>query len=425
MRTRRLSHPGLTYNQLLLLVGAVASYWILDSALHVFICQEGSLVEQALFADPRELWSRVLAVCLVALLGIYALVVIGKAKQAVRAAELATTQAARDFMQAIPSGLLVYEYQSPDRLILLDGNPQAERLCGITIRQWRGRELKAIWPQALRAGLSEVVASSTTTAGPLGAGGLLCDCECTDGKFRVRAFRLPQNRVGLLFDRIREEDLTEQQLRGLLKEKETLLEEVRYQRTNDLQVVSNLLDLQYEMARDERARQTLEDFRSRIRAIMLVYQRSSESEGRSRIDFGDYLGRLLARLFQAHDGALGAITPHISVEDASMDLDAAIPCALIVNELVSNSLQHAFPGGINGEILMDVSRPAQGQYRLVVSDNGVGLPDDLDFRHTRTLGLQLMTLLVDQLNGTIELDRTGGTRFSITLLEPSPAHRVQ
>ena len=111
------------------------------------------------------------------------------------------------------------------------------------------------------------------------------------------------------------------------------------------------------------------------------------------------------------------------MEDASVGLDAAIPCGLIINELVSNSLRHAFPGGMNGEIRMEVSRPAQGQYRLVVSDNGVGFPDDLDFRQTESLGLQLVTLLVDQLNGTIELDRTDGTTFKITLLEPKLPHR--
>jgi len=167
----------------------------------------------------------------------------------------------------------------------------------------------------------------------------------------------------------------------------------------------------------------LKECRSRIRAITLVYRRLLESEGWSRIDFADYLGRQLARLFQTYDGSLGAITSRISVEQDCLEIDMAIPCALIVNELVSNSLKHAFPEDREGEIVMEVSRGPKGEHRLVIGDNGVGFPADLDFRQTETLGLQLVTLLVDQLDGTIELDRSHGTTFRITLFGPRSPQR--
>jgi two-component sensor histidine kinase len=207
-----------------------------------------------------------------------------------------------------------------------------------------------------------------------------------------------------------------------IRELQDLLEDVRHRHRDDLQLISNLLDLQCETIRDEQSLRALKEYRSRIRVITLVYQRLLESEGWSRVDFADYLGRQLARLFQTYDDSLGAITSRISVEQARLDIDMAIPCGLIVNELVSNSLRHAFPEGRDGEILMEVSRGPKGEHRLVIGDNGVGFPGDLDFRQTETLGLQLVTLLVKQLDGTIELDRSHGTTFRITLFGPRSPH---
>ncbi|GAG10380.1 unnamed protein product, partial [marine sediment metagenome] len=264
--------------------------WILDSGLRALVFRESSFVEQALSPDPRDLLGRVLLVCLVTLLGIYAIAALGKAKQAVRAAELARAEA-------------------------------------------------------------------------------------------DQVFNSMAHAVGVI-DRPGEEDLAEQRLVTWIRDLQDLLEDVRHRHRDDLQLISNLLDLQCETIRDERSLRALKECRGRIRAITLVYQRLLESEGWSRVDFADCLGRQLARLFQTYDGSLGAITSRICVEQARLEIHMAIPCGLIVNELVSNSLRHAFPEGRDGEISIEVSRGPKGEHRLVVGDNGVGFPDDLDFRQT-------------------------------------------
>jgi two-component sensor histidine kinase len=128
---------------------------------------------------------------------------------------------------------------------------------------------------------------------------------------------------------------------------------------------------------------------------------------------------LTTHLFRAYQVKPGLIALYVSVsEDIKLGIDTAIPCGLIVNELVSNAFKHAFAGGRSGEVRVDLERNSGRQLILWVSDNGSGFPAELDYRNTESLGLQLVTTLVDQLAGTIELDRAGGTRFKITFMEP-------
>ncbi|MDP2993004.1 MAG: ATP-binding protein, partial [Deltaproteobacteria bacterium] len=134
----------------------------------------------------------------------------------------------------------------------------------------------------------------------------------------------------------------------------------------------------------------------------------------ARIDFAQYIRSLAADLFRSYGVSSGAITLKINAGDVLLGIDRAIPCGLIVNELVSNSLKHAFPAGKKGEIQINLRSDNDNGFTLTLSDNGVGFPKDLDFRNAETLGLQLVITLVKQIEGTIELDRSGGTEFKIT-----------
>lgn len=436
MKTRRVSRPSLADNWLLLLVGFAVLCWILDSGLRVLLFRESSFLEQALSPDPSDLLGRVLVVCLVTLLGIYAIAALGKAKQAVRAAELARAEADQVF-NSMAHAVGVIDLDRKVRRV----NDAFSDLTGTGKEEASGRKCF----QVLRAPMCD---TASCLLRRLLAGEERVEHEwetqLSEGsvaRYQVVATALRNHRrelVGMVqhltrldqanrperLERDSSADLAEQRLATSPREWQALVEDVRHRHKDDLQLISNLLDLQCETIRDERGLRALKACRSRIRAITLVYRRLLESEGWSRIDFADYLGRQLACLFQTYDGSLGAITSRISVEQACLEIDMAIPCALIVNELVSNSLKHAFPEGREGEIVMEVSRGPKGEHRLVIGDNGVGFPADLDFRQTETLGLQLVTLLVDQLDGTIELDRRHGTTFRITLFGPrSPQHQ--
>ncbi|MEI7826411.1 MAG: ATP-binding protein, partial [Euryarchaeota archaeon] len=133
----------------------------------------------------------------------------------------------------------------------------------------------------------------------------------------------------------------------------------------------------------------------------------------AEIDFGDYIESLIDELRRMYNVADGVITITTDIENIQFDVDTAIPCALIINELVSNSLKYAFPDGRTGDVTVALQR-SNGAYTLTVADNGAGFPADLDFRATESLGMQLAVTLVDQLEGTIELNRENGTAFVIS-----------
>lgn len=208
----------------------------------------------------------------------------------------------------------------------------------------------------------------------------------------------------------------EDKIKQSLQEKEILLREIHHRVKNNLQIISSLLSLQSRYIKDKKDLEMIEESQDRIRSMALIHEKLYQSENLADIDFDDYITDMVNRLIQLH-GA-GDITLTIDAGTVSLGIDAAIPCGLIINELVSNCLKHAFSGG-KGEIRI-LLHSVNGHIELVVSDNGVGVPEDFDFRHTDTLGLRLVTILAeDQLNGDIRLIRTKGTEFRITFEQDS------
>jgi PAS domain S-box-containing protein len=221
----------------------------------------------------------------------------------------------------------------------------------------------------------------------------------------------PLRMAGVIAD-ITEQKLLEEERARAFKERETLLREIHHRVKNNLQMLSSLFYLQRQRTNQEPLRTLLDESRNRIQSIALIHEKLYQSEHLARIDFGDYLTDLT--------NAIGAQSPHarivVRAGEVFLDIDRAIPCALIVNELVSNALKHAFPHGRSGEIRVTVGPDGPGRMRLAVRDDGVGFPAALDFRNTKTLGMQLVCSLTTQLRGTVELVRDGGTCFEIRFL---------
>ena len=216
---------------------------------------------------------------------------------------------------------------------------------------------------------------------------------------------------GVVFD-ITDRVRVEEQIRASLKEKEALLKEVHHRVKNNMQIINSLLSLQGESIGDEQVLDIFKVSQNRIQSMALVHNRLYQSPNLAKVDFASYIRDLASMLFRSYK-TYGRIASSIDVPDVSLSIDNAIPCGLILNELVSNSLKHAFPEGREGEIRITL-RPLEGKFELVVSDNGVGIPEDLDIRNTKSLGFRLVTSLVNQLDGEIELSRTEGTEFRIT-----------
>ena len=209
----------------------------------------------------------------------------------------------------------------------------------------------------------------------------------------------------------------EEALRTSVREKEVLIKEVHHRVKNNMQIISSILSLQSGSIRDPGARECLAECQNRIRSMALVHEKLYRSGNLSRIDFAEYLRSLSAALFHSCRTDAERVRLDFEAAEVSLDVNTAIPCGLVANELIINALKHGFPAGRSGRLRVGLDAVGDGRFRMVVADDGIGFPKDLDFRMTESLGLQLVTLLVDQLDGTIELDRAGGTSFTVTFPE--------
>jgi len=227
------------------------------------------------------------------------------------------------------------------------------------------------------------------------------------------------NIVGAAIGVEEERKQAEDQIRASLQDKEVLLKEVLHRVKNNLQIVSSLLNLQAGRVRDQASLEVLRESQNRIRSMSLIHEKLYQSSSVAQVDLAAYVQELAEALLRSYQAEAQIVRLGTRVTgEARMGLDTAIPCGLIVNELVSNALKHAFPPGRAGEIWIEVGQDPDGRFRLTVGDNGVGLPDGLDVRRTESLGLQLVVTLINQLDGSLELRRTGGTIYSITFADP-------
>ncbi len=205
----------------------------------------------------------------------------------------------------------------------------------------------------------------------------------------------------------------ETQIRASLREKEVLLKEIHHRVKNNLQIISSLLNLQAEQMGGPENLGMFRESQDRVQSMALIHEKLYQSEDLARVDFSEYIQGLVSYLLRSYASQAGRVRPVVEVEEIFLGIDTAIPCGLVINELVSNALKYAFPDGRSGEVRVALRSDGEDRFTLTVGDDGVGFPDELDFRNTESLGLQLVITLVDQLEGSIELDRSGGTEFKM------------
>jgi len=230
----------------------------------------------------------------------------------------------------------------------------------------------------------------------------------------------------------------EEKIKASLLEKETMLKEIHHRVKNNLQVISSLLGLQSSYVQDEKSRKIFQESQSRVSTMARIHTMLYQSKDMSRVDFGGFISDLVSHLQQSYGFAGSPVEIYVDVSGVSLPIETSIPCGLILNELVSNALKHAFPdtevreqgSGSRGqekeqkdEITITLTENSYDSppsalrpplITLTVSDNGIGFPEAVDFKNTKSLGLELVNLLVGQMNGTIDLHVKGGTTFIIT-----------
>ncbi len=222
--------------------------------------------------------------------------------------------------------------------------------------------------------------------------------------------------VGIASD-ITERKQAEEQIKASLQEKEVLLKEIHHRVKNNLQVISSLLDLQVQQLKEPELQAIFQDSCNRIKSMALVHENLYQSRNYAQVNFPEYIESLTRNLLQIYGVRANLITLEKDLDEVTLSLETAIPCGLIINELVSNALKHAFPNSANGAVSITLRFDGGNNYVLTIRDSGVGLPFNWDNQAPKSLGLQLVKVLAEQLNGVLQVDCHSGTEFRLIFSE--------
>lgn len=232
------------------------------------------------------------------------------------------------------------------------------------------------------------------------------------GQVIYEATGAPVRMIGVSLD-ISDRKLAEQRIKDSLREKEVLLREIHHRVKNNLQVISSLLDLQSQYIEDQAALEMFRESCTRVKSMALVHEKLYQSKDCAKIDFADYIENLISYLFQAYGVSLDSVTLELKIDEITLNINTAIPCGLIISELVSNSLKHAFPNNRKGSIYVVIDSRINDNFTLIVRDDGIGFPENSDIKNGKTLGLQLVQVLTNQLDGELELTCDRGSEVKI------------
>ena len=240
-----------------------------------------------------------------------------------------------------------------------------------------------------------------------------------DGEVRhLHAFRKGilwngEEQFQVIYQDITERKRAEEKIKASLSEKETMLKEIHHRVKNNLQVISSLLSLQSSYLQDERAIAALEESMERVETMASIHAQLYESQDLNRVDFGSFIEDLIGNIRQSYGRTESPVEIRVDAGEISLGIDNSIPCGLILNELVANAMKHAFPEGKEGKINITM-RSEDNRAVLMVCDNGIGFPESIDSTKVKSLGLDLVNLLVAQMKGEIEMRVEGGTTWTIT-----------
>jgi PAS domain S-box-containing protein len=317
---------------------------------------------------------------------------------------------------------------SPTAMVMVDAegtiemvNAQTERMFGYDRSNLLGRPVEMLVPERSRRTYPSLRQSffRNPRSRPMGAGRELYGLRKDGSEFPVEIGLNPiETDEGLMvlaaIMDVSDRKQTEASLQAALAEKDVLLGEIHHRVKNNLQIVCSLLDLQSGRIGDARVAEMLRDSQNRVKSMALIHQTLYQSNDFAQIDFASFLHMLCTSLMSSYGLEPDRIDLRIEANGPSLPLNAAIPCGLVVNELITNALKHGFPDGRRGTIGIGFEGAGEGRARLTVSDDGVGISEGVDFKTAGTLGLQLVHILSEQIRGELDIRRAAPTRFSLT-----------
>jgi len=209
----------------------------------------------------------------------------------------------------------------------------------------------------------------------------------------------------------------QQQIEESLREKDVLLKEIHHRVKNNLQIIISLLNLQSGYIKDEATLKAVKDGQNRVRSMALVHEKFYQSEELVEIDFGDYIEKLCQYLYQSYGDKTDRVKLNVDTNHISLDMDTAMPCGLLVNEIVSNAYKYAFPGTQTGEISISM-RKVDHEIILFIGDNGIGLSSGFNIENAESLGMQLIQALTNQLDGRLHISVENGASFEVAFAYP-------
>ena len=310
--------------------------------------------------------------------------------------------------EGICKAIVRYVHRTGERLILSDAAEE-----GLF------KDNQEVQDMQLRSVFCLPVIKQSRMIGILYLDNRLVDSVFTSGKTDMTELLTSQAAISLENSRLVEETKRAgEQIKQSLREKEALLKEIHHRVKNNLQIIHSMLNLQLPYIKDERAIELFKESENRVLSMALIHEKLYRSESLAKIDLRDYVQDLTANLFLSYGVSENRVRRVLDVEDISLSVDTVIPCALIINELVSNSLKHAFPdssgtGNGSGEVCVRFHRGEEDQFALTVSDNGVGLPIEMKIEDCESLGLKLVSVLARQLKGGIQIAAGAGTEICI------------
>ncbi len=322
----------------------------------------------------------------------------------------------RQVVESAPNAMVMINPQGHIEMV----NAQTERVFGYERQELLGKAIEMLVPERFRERHPTLRGSffGKPLSRPMGAGRDLYGLKKDGTEFPIEIGLNPiQTEEGTMvlsaIVDISDRKHKEERIHGALKEKDVLLGEIHHRVKNNLQIVHSLLGLQSSSITDEVVVSMLRESQNRIRSMALIHQTLYESKDFARVDFRNFLESLVPTLISSYGVNAERIALELKSIEVLLPINTAIPCGLIVNEIIANSLKHAFPNDRTGKIMIDLSHVDASNVRLVVSDDGIGIPESKNLEDGATLGLQLVTMLVDQLGGTLAIQRARPTQFEI------------
>ena len=231
-----------------------------------------------------------------------------------------------------------------------------------------------------------------------------------------------QKQLASILD-ITKRKIANNKIKSSLKEKNNLLQEIHHRVKNNMQIISSLLNLQINYVDEEEVVNVLKESQNRVKSMAMIHEKLYMSDDITHINSVDYIQSLVKNLFYSYNVENTNIKPIFEVEDVTLNMETAVPCGLIISELVSNSLKYAFPKRMKGEIYVSL-KTVDDKYELIIRDNGIGLQEDIDFNNIETLGLLLVNNLTEQIDGELTINRSPGTEFKIKFKELEYKKRI-